>query len=167
MSSKTTNPVGTVRVPALLCALTGTVLAVSMERMGFLNEATSLLTQFWEREPFFLVDPEVISSEWNWLVAFIVSWGVAYFTLASDQLWRRLLIGLMAGIILAGFMPSLALWGILWLPVVTGIAVLWSWACAMLYSGQHAMPCEVGVTAKEAVSMRVEMVPRPMKKKDK
>lgn len=167
MAPQTTKPVGTVGVPALLCALTGSVLAVSMEWMGFLNEVTASLAHFWEKEPFFLVDPELVSREWNWLVTFLASWLVAYFTLASAQLWRRLLVGIMAGLVLVGFMPSLALWGILWLPIVSAIAVLWTWACAILYGSQHAMPCEAVATEVEPVEMKVETIPFPTKKKAK
>jgi hypothetical protein len=167
MASETTKPIGTVGVPALLCALTGSVLAVSMEWMGFLNEVTASLTQFWQKEPFFLVDPELVSREWNWLATFLASWLVAYFTLSSARLWRRLLVGMMAGLLLVGFMPSLALWGILWLPVVSGISVLWTWACASLYAGQHAMPSEAVVTVIEPVGMKVETIPFPTKKNTK
>jgi len=167
MASQTTKPVGTVGVPALLCALTGSVLAVSMEWMGFLNELTATLTQFWEKEPFFLVDPELVSREWNWLITFLASWLVAYFTLASARMWRRLLIGVMAGLVLVGFMPSLALWGILWLPIVSGVSVLWTWACASLYGGQHSMPCEAVATVTDSVKMKVETIPFPTQKKAK
>ncbi len=167
MASQTTQPVGTVGVPSLLCALTGSVLAVSVERMGFLQELTGALTHFWEKEPFFLVDPVVVSSEWNWLATFLASLLVAYFTLASAQVWRRLLVGMMAGLVLIGFMPSLALWGILWLPIVSGIAVLWTWACATLYGSQHAMPCEAVAIVTEPVAMKVETIPFPTKKKAK
>ncbi len=167
MPSQTTKPIGTVGVPALLCALTGSVLAVSMEWMGFLHELTEKLTQFWQNDPFFLIDPVLVSSEWNWLVTFLVSWLVAYFTLASAEVWRRILVGMMAVLVLVGFMPSLALWGILWLPIVSGVSVLWTWTCASLYGGQHAMPCDTVAVAREPVKMKVETIPFPSKKKIK
>jgi hypothetical protein len=165
MAPQTTKPLGTVGVPTLLCALTGSMLAVSIEWMGFLNEVTTTLTIFWEKEPFFLVEPELVSREWNWLVSFLASWLVAYFTLASARMWRRLLVAMMAGLVLVGFMPSLALWGILWLPIVAGVSVVWTWACASLYGGQHTMPCDAGARVVESVGMKVETIPLPTKKK--
>ncbi|MFC4995187.1 hypothetical protein [Rubritalea tangerina] len=151
-------------MPAMLCALTGTILAISLEMMGFLVQPSLMLAQFWEREPFYLVDPYVLRGELNWVGAFLMSWSIAYFTLDCTKSWRRVMVGGMAFISVLAFAPSFMLWGILWLPFVSLIALAWTWGCAFLYASQHTMPADLAAS-QEALELKVETIPFPVKKK--
>lgn len=160
-------------MPALLCALAGTVLAVGLDMMKIFSSAAQSLASYWESAPFYLVEPFLVRSEIHWVLAFFISWGVTGLTLSSAATWRRVLVGLMLLSVLITLSPVFALWGILWLPMVTGIAALWSWGCAVAYAAQHRLPCEescelaVVVNDPKAVKMKLERVALPTKKKVK
>lgn len=156
---------GTIGVPSLFCAITGTVLSVSVDMMGYLQKASEWLARFWEQDPYFLVEPIVLQREAEWVITFVVCWLVAALTLGSLGTWRRMMVGLMVIVVLLGFAPTLMLWGILWLPWMYLIALIWTWACALIYGAQHQMPGEV--QPENELNMKVETIPFPSKRKAK
>lgn len=171
MAGHTPKPPGSIALPALTCALSGSILAACLEGMSYLDKATAALTTFWQNEPFFLVDGVVIAREWGWVFATVASLAVGYFTLASSALWQRVLVGVMALTVVLGFAPSLVLWGVLWVPFAALFAVLWTWVCALLYAGQHTMPGALvpvpntPVEESSTIHLKVERVAFPEKKK--
>lgn len=164
MHSNDRKPLGTVFMPAVLCALTGTILSVSFEFMGYYSAPTLAIRELWAAEPFYLVEPSELMRELNWLVSFLFSLLVAVLTLGSASTWRRLLVGLMFLSLLMAFSPTLMLWGILWVPIVASVAFIWTWGCALIYGSQHAMPSDVLGPVVDDVQLKVETIPFPVKK---
>lgn len=177
MNHSSEKPMGFVAVPAMLCALTGTLLAVGLDFMGYFGGLNQSLLKLWRAEPF-LLDQNAVSVgvEYHWPVAMIMSLLVAWFVLDSAFIWRRLLVGAMMLTAVLGFAPALMLWGIVVYPFAVAAAVLWTWFCAVVYTSQHLMPCEkVGaqtppereeVSAEEPterVELHTETIPFPVK----
>lgn len=163
MSSSPSKPVGTRFTPSLICAVTGSVLAIGLSEMGFFIKADLFVAELWERKPFDLVDPIEIEAVISWVVAFMSCWVLSYCTLDSAKLWRRCLL-LAMGVFLAAFLsPTMMLWGILWSPVLLLVGLSWTWLCSVIYASQHTMPCD-GVEEEEDIQMKVETIPFPVKK---
>lgn len=167
------KPTGKVLVPATLCALAGTLLSVGLSIMGYFDGASDFMTKLWSTEPYYLENTEDVAAQVHWGTAFVASWIVALLTLSSAFVCRRFLVGLMLLTVLLTFSPVLMLWGVLWLPMVTWVAALWAWACAVIYGAQHTMPSEHSFLIQqsgddlEKITMKVETIPFPTKKKVK
>lgn len=158
------KPLGTVAVPALLCALTGTLLSVGLELMGYYVLASEYLFNTWRAAPFYLDQPLLVIDQVYWGVAFIMSWLVAFTVLDTAQLWRRILIGVMSLMVLLAATPCLVLWGVEWMPITTAVALIWTLCCSLVYGSQHQMPCEGTPKFKHSgVELKVETVPFPNK----
>ena len=164
MLSNDRKPLGTVFLPAVLCALTGTILSVSLELMGYFSVPSMALSELWAAEPFYLVEPYVVKRELSWVIAFLASLLVAVLTLGSASTWRRLLVGLMFFSVLLACSPTLMLWGVLWLPIMALVAFLWTWVCAFIYGTQHEMPCDTVASEQEGIQLKVQTIPFPAKK---
>ncbi|MFC5051874.1 hypothetical protein ACFPK9_14820 [Rubritalea spongiae] len=166
MHSDAPKPNGTVVVPATLCALTGSVLAVGMELMGFFRPIETLLHKIWLGEPFLISEPVVVMNYVNWGIAFVVSWLVALVVLDSANLWRRLLIGAISLVLLIGAVPCLVLWDVEWMAMVPLLALMWTWCCALVYASQHRMPCDkLAEVRTKSVELKVETIPFPAKER--
>ena len=161
------KPKGTVIVPAFLCTLTGCILAVGMELMGYFRAIESSLEVVWRAKPFYVSEPLVVVSQANWGIAFVVSFLCALVILDSARLWRRLLMGGIFVLLLLAAVPSLILWNVEWMPMVPAIALMWTWCCSLIYASQHRMPCDTPLTVvRNDVEMKVETIPLPVKKKN-
>ena len=80
------------------------------------------------------------------IVAAIFSFGTAFAVLDSPAAWQRLVLGAIALVVLLTLVPACALWQIYFSPFLVGVAFFWAWFCAMMYSSQHTMPCELVLT---------------------
>jgi hypothetical protein len=167
MQSHSEKPTGTITLPALLCALTGSVLAVGMDLMGHFAAVELWLHQVWLAEPFYLNEPIVVISYANWAISFVVSWLVALAVLDSANMWRRLLLGAFSFVLVLGAAPCLVLWNVEWMPMVTVLSLMWSWCCALVYASQHQMPCDSKskTAVRAGVELKVETIEVPNKKK--
>lgn len=142
MSEINHKPNGTVRMPSLLCALAGGILAISLDLAGFFSPLSEGLSSAFAGDVIQLTDPITLRAEIYWVVAVLLGWGISVLTLTSTQAWRRILVGAMLLTVALAFSPVLALWGIFCNPIVYGVAALWAWLCSVIYATQHHMPCD-------------------------
>jgi len=77
------------------------------------------------------------------MVAAIFSFGIVFAVLDSPATWQRLVIGVIALVVVLTVVPACALWQLYFSPFLVGVAFFWAWFCAMMYAGQHTMPCEL------------------------
>ena len=141
------KPEGTVVLPALLCASTGTILSVGLELMGFYQSGSAYLTALWSGAPFYLQDPMTLGTIGNWVLTWVLSFLVVIAMMDTAGLWRRILLALVALLLMLGAVPCLVLWGGLWDPITSLVALLWASCCAVIYTLQHRMPCEHSLEA--------------------
>ncbi|WP_435692054.1 hypothetical protein [Rubritalea sp.] len=167
MQSHAQKPIGSVMLPAILCALTGSILAVGMDLMGYFSAVKAWLYEVWQAEPFLMSESFVVTQYVNWALTVVVSLLVALATLDSANLWRRLLIGAMSLVLLLGAAPCLVLWGVEWMPMMPVVALIWTWCCALMYASQHRMPCDSlrEELDEQSLELKVETIPFPIKKK--
>jgi len=137
------KPTGSVTLPAMMCGVAAAALAIGLSIMGYFEDGDLWLKGEFAKEPFYLVEPEFLNEWWGYVAAVIGGWFVAVAVMDSAGWWRRCLVGAMSFVVAVGFSPVLMLWGIYWSPIILVVAVVWGWFCAMVYSGQHLMPCDV------------------------
>lgn len=133
------KPVGRVGPPAGMFALLSVLLALVFERIGVLAVADSWINGVFVRNGFELV-PVSLPVVWGTLS--VTAFGLSWAILDSPQLWRRVALGLAAGVITAAWAPVLATLGYEFpvVPLLVGLA--WAWFCATVYAQQHRMPCD-------------------------
>lgn len=157
-------------VPALLCALAGVGLSIGLSLMGYYAELESVLRGLLEAKPIYLRDGYVWSREYEYGIAGVISLGLAIAVLDTPGKCRRLLLGLIVLVLMLSAVLVFALWGVMWLPVLSLVAVVWTFLSVMIYAGQHVLPCErtmvTVVGKKETVRIEIhhETVPLPVKK---
>lgn len=170
MSYVVNKPKGSVVLPALMCGLAAVALAVGLDVMGYFASVDAGLMAAFAEAPFYLQEPLVLAQGWSYFAAALGGWLVAVAVMDCVGSWRRWLVGGMSVMVAFGFCPVLMLWGIFWSPVVLCAAVLWGWFCAMVYTSQHLMPCEIseGVSVDSVISeeiisdVKVETIPFPV-----
>lgn len=132
--------VGRVAMPALVFALLSVVLVTGFERIGLLDALAGWLRDGYARLGFASLRPLGFAV----VIALVApgSLALAWAVLESPRLWRRLVLGVGALGVTAGWSPVLALLGYDFplAPVLLGIG--WAWFCATTYAQQHQMPCE-------------------------
>jgi len=150
-SQQSSKPIGQLGVPAMLCGIAGAVLGIVLDAIGIFTELGETLKASYQEKPFQMGDATQWSSAWDWLLAIVLSIGVAYAVLDSKGNWRRVLILVFVLVLISLTSPVLVLWEIFWVPVLLIFAVVWSWLGAFVYAGQHQMPCDfVTVAVAEA-----------------
>lgn len=179
MSTHVVKPIGQVGVPGILCGLAGTGLAIGLDVLGLLAKLEVRLTEVFKGKPFFHQDFSVWDRQWDWVLAGVLSILVAIAVLDSPGAWRRFFVGLFSVVLIACVVPILVLWGVYWSPVVSIVAVVWAWFCALVYSSQHRMLCDIALhlgeehihlkTSEEIIEevvaeehIRVETIPFPI-----
>ncbi|SHJ82830.1 hypothetical protein SAMN02745181_2732 [Rubritalea squalenifaciens DSM 18772] len=179
MSTHVVKPIGQVALPGFLCGLAGAGLAIGLDVMGVLGVAQQRLTEVFQGKPFYQQDFSTWAPHWDWALGGVLAILVALAVLDSPGAWRRFFVGFFALVLLIGVAPLLVLWGKFWSPVVPAVAVIWSWFCAVVYSSQHRMPCDIALhlgeehihlkTSEEIIEevveeehIRVETVPFPL-----
>jgi len=143
MSHRLHQPIGSVPGPALLCGLAGTAVGVALAFLGFFKDMDGMVKGFYTDNKFALAEITEVSQYVNWGIAGVVALLLAFMLLDSAFFWRRLLLGIGALALVIGASVTLMFWSIYFSPVVTLAAVAWTWLCAVIYAGQHHMPCEL------------------------
>lgn len=162
---------GHVLIPALICALAGVGLSVGLSMMGYYAGVESWLRAWLEAKPIYLRDGYVWSQACEYGVAGVLSIGLALAVLDTPRILRRLLLGVIVFVLMLSGVLVLALWGVMWLPVMSLVAVGWTFLSVMIYAGQHLMPCErtvvtvVGKKETVRIELHHETVPLPVKKR--
>lgn len=90
----------------------------------------------------------VVSEPVLFMVAAIFSFGIAFAVLDSPAVWRRIVLGLTALVLVLAMVPVCALWQIYFSPFFVVVAFFWAWFCSMMYTSHHVMPCEITVAKK-------------------
>ena len=78
----------------------------------------------------------------EWLFVILLAFGISFAILGVAGTWRRVMLWLTALVLIAGWAPVLALAA--HAPDIGGpwVATLWSGVCALVYAGNHRMPCD-------------------------
>jgi hypothetical protein len=143
------KPVGRVCAPAGLFALLAVLLAMGFERVGLLASCGA-----WVRGGFAgmgLAGLAPVGLPLVWITLGLSGFGLSVAVLDSPQLWRRVVLGLAAGVVTVAWAPVLATLGYD-LPVVPLlVGMIWAWFCSTLYAQQHRMPCDAPPPAKPAI----------------
>lgn len=93
------------------------------------------------------------SFEWlpgwvGWIPAVLIAFGLPFAMLKSPGLWRRAVLWISTLVVLAGWVPVMAL-SMKWCAVGPSlVAALWGGLCALVYGLRHHMPCDAPLSAK-------------------
>jgi hypothetical protein len=77
-----------------------------------------------------------------WFFVFVFAFGIPLAILNVAGTWRRLMIWVSALVVIAGWAPVLALAALAPEIGAPWIATFWSGVCALIYAGNHRMPCD-------------------------
>ncbi len=140
---KTSNPrsVGSVTVPATAIGSLSVVLVVGLSVLGILDHLNRLISK--------LVSPGGAANfskslpEWFvWLGVMVFAFGISFALLNIAGGGRRVIVWLSTIIVVAGWALVLSLAA--HAPHIGGpwIATFWSGVCALIYAGNHRIPCD-------------------------
>jgi len=82
---------------------------------------------------------------WALPLAAVLVYAVVWLLFETPGAGRRVMMLLTALVLIVALSPVLALWGVFWSPVLAGTGVAWGGFCAILWTRQHRMPCELPV----------------------
>ena len=140
-----THPQGRVDGPGLLYGGIGLALALAVQMAGLFKQGDVRLQELLLHNVFGGVAPEILTMPVLILFAAVFSFGLAFAVLDSPGVWRRLLLGITAIIVVLAMVPTLAVWHFYFSPFLPLIALFWSWFCSMMYANHHMMPCDISV----------------------
>ncbi len=135
------RPVGHVRVAAAAIGLLSILLAAGLSVLGILERvngwiAKGLLAGKANGFPKSL-------PEWSvWLATGLLAFGLAFAILSVPGTWRRGVLWVTAVVLVAGWAPVLSLAAHAPDVAAPFIATVWSGVCALVYAGNHRMPCD-------------------------
>lgn len=144
MSRKKSIPIPEVRhvsVTACLIGLLSILLAAGLKMLGILGRVDLMvasMTAQGKEQDF----PKTLPPALVWLVAFGLAVGIAFAILHVPGTWRRVMLWLTALVLVAGWAPVLSLAAHFPAVGAPWIATLWSGVCALVYAGNHRMPCD-------------------------
>lgn len=133
------RPVGHVLAPASAIGSLSILLAVGLGALGILDGVDRMISHLISRTAGF---PKTLP-EWSvWLVTVLFAFALSFAILSVAGTWRRLVLWITALVLVAAWAPVLALAARA--PDIGAplIAVLWSGICALVYAGNHRMPCD-------------------------
>ena len=142
------KPQGSLKMPSLLCGGCGALLAIVVSLSGLLKDRREEVSQFILQKDFYTEEMWQLNPEGEWAVACGISVCLAFFILDSCGFWRRFLLGLCAVVLTSSSVFTLALWGVLFVPLCVIIAITATVLFAILYASQHTMPCQLGGEVK-------------------
>lgn len=135
------RPEGHVLVPAAAIGSLSILLAAGLGALGFLERVDQMLSRMVAQGG--KVDfPKSLPDGLLWLAAGFFAYGLSFVILSVPGTWRRVVMWLTTLTLVAGWVPVLALAA--HAPEIGGpfIAALWSGVCALVYAGNHRMPCD-------------------------
>ncbi len=140
---KTINPrpAGSVTVPAMTIGALSVVLVVGLSLLGILDHLNRMVAKLVSQGGvtyFSKVIPEWLV----WLAVMVFGFGISFALLNIAGGGRRAIVWLSAIIVVAGWAPVLSLAAHTPHIVAPWIATFWSGVCALVYAGNHRMPCD-------------------------
>ena len=135
------QPVGHVLVPAAAIGGLSVVLAAGLELLGILTRTNTNIAQIVSRDGVEKFPNHL--PEWSiWLAAGLLAYGLAAAILATPGTWRRVILWITAGVLVAAWAPVLSLAA--HAPDISApwIATIWAGVCGIVYSSNHRMPAD-------------------------
>lgn len=135
------RPEGHVLVPATAIGSLSVLLVVGLSALRILDRADlaigSLMSQ---GKPASF--PKALPEWAVWLAVVLFAFGLAFAILGVAGTWRRVVLWITTVVLVAAWSPVLSLAA--HAPDVAAplIAVIWSGVCALVYAGNHRMPCD-------------------------
>jgi len=135
--SPTPRPAGHLLIAAATIGSLSIILVVGLGLLGILDRLNRMLIQIMPQSPSRELPP------WSgWLAAMIVAFALAFSILGVSGTWRRVVLWITTLVVVAAWTPVLSLAAYVPQTAAPLIAALWSGACAMVYAGNHLMPCD-------------------------
>jgi hypothetical protein len=131
--SSTPRPAGHLLIAAATIGSLSIILVAGLGLLGILDRVNRMLIQIMPHSP---------SRELPWLAAMIVAFALAFSILGVSGTWRRVVLWITTLVVVAAWTPVLSLAAYVPQTAAPLIAALWSGACAMVYAGNHLMPCD-------------------------
>lgn len=153
---------GRVDGSGLLYGGVGLALGMAMQWLGLFKRGDARLTSWLLESVFHGNTPEVLSLPWMVFVTAVFCFGLAYAVLDSSGMWRRLILGVTALILLLAMVPSFAVWNLYFSPFLPVVGAFWTWFCTIMYVSHHVMPCD-GVNSQLAI-LNPQPQPLPLTK---
>ncbi|MDH4444476.1 MAG: hypothetical protein QE267_05035 [Akkermansiaceae bacterium] len=134
-------PSGHVIAPAITISALSILLAAGLQFLGLLEKVNTELADALSRR-LHAGFPQTLPPLGIWLTTLALVFGLTFTLLNVPRAWQRTILWITLLVIIAGWAPVLGLAA--HQPEIAAplIAVLWSGTCAMIYAGNHQMPCE-------------------------
>ena len=141
--SRTTQPrpVGHVLLPAAAIGSLSILLVAGLDLLGILARADLVVSGLMSQGKSGAFPRSL--PDWSvWLATVFFAFGLACAVLNVPGTWRRWILWITALVLVAGWAPVLSLAARA--PEIGAplIATLWSGICALVYAGNHQMPCD-------------------------
>lgn len=135
------RPLGHVAGPVAAIGSLSILLVAGLSALGLLYPVDRMIAG-WVGQGGKVVFPKSLPDGLLWLAAVIFAFGLAFAILNVPATWRRVVLWLTTLALIAGWAPVLGLAA--HAPQISGpfIAALWSGVCALVYAGNHRMPCD-------------------------
>ncbi|MBT8045029.1 MAG: hypothetical protein KJO79_08765 [Verrucomicrobiae bacterium] len=161
-------PEGRVDGPALLYGGVGLALSVAMQVIGLFKKGDARLLDV-------LIDPVFNNSAPDQLSMMVLvpvtaffCFGIAFAVLDSAGMWRRVILGVTAFVVVIAMVPTLAVWDIYFSPFLPAVGIFWTWFCTLMYVNHHVMPCEfLDSNLPTTPTSKVSQPEQPRQKKPK
>lgn len=135
------RPIGHVFVPAVGIGSLSILLAAGLGVLGILERFNLMISRLVSEGR--TVDfPKALPGWILWMATVFFAVGLAFSILSVPGTWRRVVLWFTALVLIAGWAPVLSLAA--HAPEICGpfIATLWAGICALVYAGNHRMPCD-------------------------
>ena len=136
------HPAGHVAAPAAAITALSLALVGGLALLGVLGRVDATITAMVSRsgsESF----PNDLPSWLPWVAAAVFAPALAASMLATPALWRRALLWITSVVLIAAWAPVLSLAAYEPRIAAPCIACFWAGICALVYSANHRMPCDV------------------------
>ena len=143
LSSKNSHPrpAGHVRVAAAAIGLLSILLAAGLSVLGILERVNGAIAKGLLAGKATGV-PKMLPEWLVWCAAVLLAFGLSFAILNVAGTWRRCVLWLTTVVLVAGWAPVLSLAA--HAPDIAAplIATFWSGVCALVYAGNHRLPCD-------------------------
>lgn len=128
-------------MPATAIGFLSTLLVAGLGVLGILDQANLMISNIVSQGKW-MDFPKAVPQWAQWLVTVLFAFGLSFAILNIPGTWRRVMVWLTALLVVAGWAPVLGLAA--HAPEIAAplIATLWSGVCALVYAGNHQMPCD-------------------------
>lgn len=135
------HPVGHVPLPAAAIGLLSVLLVAGLGLLGILDQVDLTISNIVSQGKW-MAFPKALPAWALWLATVLFAFGLSFTILNVPGTWRRVMLWITAVLVVAGWAPVLGLAA--YAPEVAAplIATLWSGLCALVYAGNHRMPCD-------------------------